>query len=200
MSDQAPKQHKALKVILGIIAALVILALIRAVVAGNTTTNSNSSTSSDASSNSGGTSNASAATSATPGLNQAANDGKFQFAISSFACGQSQLENDNQFESATAQGQFCVMKLNVKNIGSEAQQFDASAQYVYTADGKQLSYTSQGTIAANPTSSQCFSYPTINPGNSLDCSIAFDVPKGVTPTYATLHDSSFSSGVKVNLQ
>lgn len=135
-----------------------------------------------------------------PGLNQPADDGKFQFTVTGFSCGQSQLENGNEFETATAQGQFCVMKLTTKNIGNEAQEFDVSAQYVYTSDGKQLSYSSDGTIAANGQNSQCFSFPTVNPGNSLDCSVAFDVAKGVTPTYAMLHDSSFSGGVKVNLQ
>jgi hypothetical protein len=137
---------------------------------------------------------------ATPGLNQAANDGKFQFTVTSFSCGQSQLSNDNEFETATAQGQFCVLKLDIKNIGSEAQQFDNSAQYIYTSDGKRLSYATDGTTAANSSGSQCSLLPTINPGNSLSCNVAFDVPQGVTPTYAVLHDSSFSGGVKVALQ
>jgi Domain of unknown function (DUF4352) len=70
----------------------------------------------------------------------------------------------------------------IKNIGSETQQFDDSAQYFYTSDGKQLSYASDGTTAANSSGSQCNVLPTINPGNSLSCNVAVDVPRGVTPT------------------
>jgi len=200
MSDangKKPKQHKALKVILGIVAAFVLLIVIGSVIGSSSSQTANTSSTSNASSTS---SSGSAASSATPGLNHAAQDGKFQFTVTSFACGQSQLENGNEFEAATAQGQFCVMKLNVTNIGTEAQQFDASSQYVYTADGKQLSYSSDGTTAANTSGNNCYVYQTINPGNNLSCNVAFDVPSGVTPTYAMLHDSSFSGGVKINLQ
>jgi cytoskeletal protein RodZ len=192
------KQHRVLKVVLGVVALLVLLALVGAVRGSDNSGGSNSSTSS--SSDTSASNSTAAAASATPGINQPADDGKFQFTVTSFACGQSQLSNDNEFETATAQGQFCVLKLDIKNIGTEAQQFDDSAQYVYTSDGKQLSYASDGTTAANSSDSQCRLIPTINPGNSLDCNVAFDVPKGVTPTYAMLHDSSLSDGVKVNLQ
>ncbi len=187
----------------GVLTVFVVVMVVLCVIAFRVTTGGNGSTapSTPASSDSSSSSSSAqaAAAPATPGLNQAANDGKFQFTVTSFACGQSQLSNDNEFETATAQGQFCVLKLDIKNIGSEAQQFDNSAQYVYTSDGKQLSYATDGTTAANRSGSQRNLLPTINPGNSLSCNVAFDVPKGVTPTYAVLHDSSFSGGVKVNL-
>ena len=35
---------------------------------------------------------------------------------------------------------------------------------------------------------------------SVSGDIIFDIPKGVTPVTAVLHDSAFSGGVKVNLQ
>jgi Domain of unknown function (DUF4352) len=40
---------------------------------------------------------------------------------------------------------------------------------------------------------------TINPGNSVNGVLVFDVPEGVAPTYIELHDSMFSSGVLVSL-
>lgn len=43
-------------------------------------------------------------------------------------------------------------------------------------------------------------YSDINPGNSVEGVIVFDVAKDVTPAIAELHDSSFSNGVKVALQ
>jgi Domain of unknown function (DUF4352) len=185
----------------GVLAIFVVVMVVLCVVAFRATTGGgNGSTTPSTPASSDSSSSAQAAAPATPGLNQAARDGKFQFTVTSFSCGQSQLSNDNEFETATAQGQFCVLNLEIKNIGSEAQQLDNSAQYVYTSDGKQLSYASDGTTAANSSGSQCNLLPTINPGNSLSCNVAFDAPKGVTPAYAVLHDSSFSGGVKVNLQ
>jgi hypothetical protein len=39
----------------------------------------------------------------------------------------------------------------------------------------------------------------INPGNSVDGVIPFDVPEGVSPVSIELHDSMFSSGVTVDV-
>jgi len=108
--------------------------------------------------------------------------------------------NDNEFEDAHAQGQWCLLSLSYSNIGSEAQTFETSSQYVYDASGKQYSADTNGTIAANPSSSQCVMYQQINPGVSSSCVVAFDIPRGVVATYAMLHDSSVSDGVKVALQ
>jgi len=155
--SSGPKGHKALKVVLGVVAIFVFLAVVGSLLGDKSGTPGASTPSSSGTSAS---SSAAAATSATPGLNQAARDGKFQFTVTSFACGQSQLSNDNEFETATAQGQFCVLRLDIKNIGSEAQQLDNSAQYVYTSDGKQLSYANDGTTAANSSGSQCDLLPT----------------------------------------
>lgn len=95
--------------------------------------------------------------------------------------------------------QFCSMNLTVKNIGSVAQSFDASSQYVYDNTGKQYSDSSDATITANTTSSQFPVYESVNPGVTVSGIVVFDVPKGVTPVYAMLHDSGASNGIKVNL-
>jgi hypothetical protein len=39
----------------------------------------------------------------------------------------------------------------------------------------------------------------INPGNSVDGALVFDVPEGLAPAAIELHDSSFSSGLTVAL-
>lgn len=135
-----------------------------------------------------------------PTVNQPADDGKFRFVVTSFSCGQTSLVNDNQFESATAQGQWCLLALEYRNIGSEAQTFETDAQYLYDASGKQYSADPSGTMAANPSGSQCIAFQQVNPGVSSSCVVAFDVPKGAALTSAILHDSSFSGGVKVALK
>jgi hypothetical protein len=134
-------------------------------------------------------------------INQPANDGKLQFTITSFQCGVSQIEQPDDTDYVVTQGApYCVMNLSVKNISNQSQTFDSSSQYVYDAGSKQYSVDSTATIGANPTSSQFMELPTVNPGVSLSGILVFDIPAGVTPTSATLHDSSLSNGVKVSLQ
>src|SRR5579883_1202984 len=100
-----PKKHKVLKVFLGIIAVIVVLIIIGNATGGSKTNNSNGSSSGD---NSGSNS------ASTPGLNQPADDGKLEFTVTSFTCGQTTLSNDNEFETATAHGQFCVLSMDIK--------------------------------------------------------------------------------------
>ena len=39
----------------------------------------------------------------------------------------------------------------------------------------------------------------INPGNSIQVELAFDVPPGTNPAELELHDSMFSGGISVRL-
>lgn len=202
MSDTPTKKNwfKRHKIITGILAALIIFGIIGAIGDSSTPANTAPVQTVQASSNTAAHTS-SAPQPATPGLNQEARDGKFAFTVTSFICGETEItQADNSYENAQAQGQFCLMNVNVKNIGSVAQTFDASSQYVYDAGSKQYSSSSDGTIAANPSNSDFAIYETVNPGVNVSGTIAFDLPKGVTPTYAKLHDSGASNGVRVNLQ
>jgi hypothetical protein len=190
--------HKLLKAVLIVVGLLVVLGVIGNLA--SPSSKSDTSGGSSASASQGSSSSEGAKPPSTPGLNQPADDGKFRFVATTFTCGQTYLVNDNEFENATAQGQWCLLSLSYSNIGTEAQTFETSSQYVYDASGKQYSADTNGTIAANPSSSQCVTYQQINPGVSSSCAVAFDIPKGVVATYAMLHDSSVSDGVKVALQ
>ena len=187
------KRHK---IITGIL-ALIIIVVIASSASGSNKTPANTAS---ASSSGGSSKSTNTQTASTPGLNQPAADGKFQFVITAFQCGVTQIEqSDDQYETATPQGQYCEMSLTVKNISTVAQDFDDSSQYIYSAGGTQYSADNNGTIAANPSSSQFMLEPTVNPGVSISGVIAFDIPKGAAPSYAMLHDSDLSNGVKVNL-
>ncbi len=197
--DKSNKNWFAKHKVLTVIGVLVILAIIGAASGGSKSTNNKSANATTSSSSNSSVSTQTAA--ATPKLNQPANDGKFQFTITSFSCGQTQItQPDNSYSTSQAQGQFCQMNLNIKNIGTVAQNFDDSSQYVYDSNNKQYSASSDGTITANPSSSQFATLENVNPGVSISGIVVFDVPKSVTPVYAMLHDSGASNGVKVNLQ
>lgn len=130
-------------------------------------------------------------------VGQAANDGKFEFTVSSVECGKASV-GTNQYLTKTAQGQYCLLNVTVKNIGDQAQSLLSSNQYLLNASGQKYSADDVATMYNTPNGTSW--YNDINPGNSVNGAIVFDVPKDQTPTTAELHDSAFSNGVKVNLQ
>ncbi len=188
MSDQAKKKnwfarHKIMSVILG----LIVIGVITSAAGGNKgSTNTPSGSTKQASSGA-----------KTVGIGQAAQDGKFEFTVNSFKCGDTTV-GTNQYLTKTAQGEYCLMNLTVKNIGNQAQLFDASNEYVYDSSNNKLSADSTASTYANPDGSTFLNQ--INPGNSVTGTVAFDVAKGATIATAELHDSAFSSGVKVTLK
>jgi hypothetical protein len=179
------KKHK----ILTVIGVLVLLAIIGGAAGGGSkSTNSSSNTS---------TKNNSTATAA-PKLNQPANDGKFQFTVTSIQCGKPSVSSPDGYITKTAQGQYCLVGITANNIGDQSQTLDSSSQYLYDSSNKKYSSDSEASIDISPTDNTFFN--PINPGNTVSGTVVFDIPKGVTPTTAELHDSAFSGGVKVNLQ
>lgn len=132
-------------------------------------------------------------------IGQPARDGKFEFVVNSMKCGETTLSDGFGNVQATAQGQFCRFNVSVKDISTVPYSFDETAQYLYGPNGSKYSLSTNGTIWAQPSDEDPWGND-INPGNTLTGDLMFDVPKGVTPTTAELHDSGASDGVKVNLQ
>lgn len=131
----------------------------------------------------------------TTSIGSPARDGRFEFTVNSFECGESTVGDD--FMEEEAQGQFCLMEVTVENIGDEAQFFSGDNQYVYSEEGTQYSASTMATLANNPEGDELFTE--INPGNSVDGTVVFDIPEDAEAAYAMLHDSPFSGGVRVEL-
>ena len=119
-------------------------------------------------------------------------DGKFAFEISSVKCGVSKVGSGTF--SAKAQGQYCVVTMGVGNIGKEPQTFFGSNQKAFDTLGREFSNDTGADLY--DTDSQTW-LTEINPGNSLNGKVYFDVPKDAQLDYIELHDSAFSGGVKV---
>ena len=131
-----------------------------------------------------------------PGPGVPVRDGKFEFVVTGARCGVTQV--GNEFLNATPQGQYCLVAMSVKNVGDEAQLFDASSQKALNADGQTYSADSEASIYANE-SNQTF-LNEINPGNQVnDAVVAFDIPKDQALAVVELHDSPLSGGVEVAL-
>lgn len=189
--DKTGNWFKRHKILTGV-GALIVIGVIASAAGGGNKTNSTASTSNNSQSASSKTST----TTTLAKIGQPARDGKFEFTVNKQTCGVNSV--GDQYVNKTAQGQYCVLNITVKNIGNEAQTFDSSNEYVYDASNNKLS--ADGTASSYDNSGDEAFLNEINPGNSVTGNVVFDVPKGVTPVTAELHDSAFSGGVKVSLQ
>jgi hypothetical protein len=133
--------------------------------------------------------------SSNPGIGEPAADGKFTFVVNGVDC--SATEIGSEYMNTTAQGQFCMVDVTISNTGNEAQSFFGDNAKLFNAEGQEFSADSEAAIYLEDSSSL---YEEINPGNTLNSKVIFDVPSGTVPTAIELHDSAFSGGVTVDLQ
>lgn len=181
------KKHK----ILTVIGIIVLLAIIGGAASGGNKSNNNTAN------NGSGVTKSEDKAATVAKLNKPARDGKFEFVVKSVECGKTTI-GTNQYLTKNAQGQFCLMTIHVKNIGDKAQGFFGTNQKLLNAQNQQYAADDAAGVYIDQNYSTLFS--NINPGNSVEGVIVFDIPKDQTPVSAELHDSSFSDGVKINLQ
>jgi Domain of unknown function (DUF4352) len=100
----------------------------------------------------------------------------------------------NEFETVTAQGEFLNVHMTVSNIGDRTQSFNATNQKLliganeFSANGSAAMWTQSENVD-------------INPGNSIQAVVSFDLPASNTDNGVhTVHDSAFSGGAKISLQ
>jgi hypothetical protein len=130
------------------------------------------------------------------GVGDAVRDGKFEFVVSKVTCGRNRIGDTNFGKDA--QGQFCTVNVKVKNIGKEAQTLDASSQYLYGSGGQRFDADTEAAVYLGLNETRTF-LEDINPGNSVNGVLIYDIPKGQKPMKIELHDSPFSGGVTVEL-
>jgi hypothetical protein len=176
--------------ILSVIGALIMIGLI-ASAAGGGSKSTKSSSSSD-------TSKPAVATATTAKIGEEARDGKFAFTVTGVKCGEPSVTDSSGYLTKKAQGQYCLLTLSVNNIGDKQQLFSESDQKLLNASSQQYSPDSTATLYNSGNSDVFLSQ--INPGNTVSGVLVYDIPVGHTPVTAELHDSSLSSGIKVNLQ
>jgi hypothetical protein len=128
-------------------------------------------------------------------VGQPVRDGKFEFVAQKVDCGKTQV--GGQFFNKTAQGQFCLVTVSVKNISDKPQMFDGSDQKAAGAGG--VKYTHDGVAETYANDNTQTFLNQINPGNQVTGVLVFDIPQGAALTSVELHDSMFSSGVTVDV-
>lgn len=135
-----------------------------------------------------------AAEPALPGVGDSVRDGKFEFTVTQVEPGVQEI--GDEFLSQEAQGQFVLVHLTVENIGNESQYFDGNNVTAYDAKNREFTADTEAAIYLDDSNSFLNE---INPGNSVEGVVVFDVPADVTLSGLELHDSVFSGGVEVTL-
>ncbi|HZN72171.1 MAG TPA: DUF4352 domain-containing protein [Micromonosporaceae bacterium] len=122
-------------------------------------------------------------------------DGKFEFVVKKVECGKRSVGTGSLRE--TAQGQYCLVSLSVKNIGKEPQTLSDSNQKAFAPDGVEYGTDSVASLYANGDNNVWLNE--INPGNQVTGILVFDIPSNARIARLELHDSAFSGGVDVKV-
>jgi uncharacterized protein DUF4352 len=144
---------------------------------------------------SGGGDKGGSSTSASAKIGEPARDAKFEFTVKEIKCGVPSVGSELLGEKA--QGQFCLVTVNVKNIGEKPQTLFDSNQKAFSASGTEYAVDSAAGLYANK--DQGVWVNEINPGNQVTGVFVFDVPKDAQLAKLELHDSAFSGGITVQL-
>ena len=129
----------------------------------------------------------------TPGLNTAVRDGQFEFTVADVSCGHDSV--GEQWWKHEAQGEFCIVEMSVRNIGTDARRFADGSQKATGPEGHTYAADTGAGVVVNGNGNAVWNV--VNPGNAITAKIVFDVPVGGTLTSLQLHDSPFSGGVTV---
>ena len=130
----------------------------------------------------------------TAGIGDPVSDGQFTFTVHEFNCGETRVGKG--FLAEEAQGQFCIAQMTVENTGDQGTTLDAGSQYAFIDTKK---YEAEPGIGTETAQGKSFFLENINPGNSVDGIVVWDVPKGQKPNRLELHDSLFSGGVEIEV-
>jgi hypothetical protein len=129
-------------------------------------------------------------------MGKASTDGKFEFTVTKMKCAVPSVGPSGFGQQA--QGEFCLINVTIKNVGTSAEVFVDSSQQALDATGNTYSVDSGAAVYANEDSSTFLEQ--INPGNTVKGVLVFDVPKGTKLASLILHESMFTAGIKVPLK
>lgn len=130
-----------------------------------------------------------------PGIGDVVQDGDFEFVVNDVELGVDRVGND--FLGTQAQGQFVLVHATITNIGTEEVTFFGSNQNLIDSQDRTHSADTEAAIYLEDANSFLTD---VNPGNTTDVIVIFDVPADAVPAAVELHGSMFSSGVLVSVQ
>ncbi|HKE52255.1 MAG TPA: protein kinase [Actinomycetes bacterium] len=129
-----------------------------------------------------------------PGIGDPVRDGNFEFVVEKLDCGQSSI--GPALFRQTADGQYCVVTLSVRNVKNDSRTFSVVNQKLRDGD-REFSASVLATMAANGSADLINTQ--LNPAQAAQGVLVYDVPKSATPDSMELHDSLLSGGVRVRV-
>ena len=128
------------------------------------------------------------------GLGDPVRDGQFEFVVGSVDCGARSVGEG--FGRKQALEQFCLVRLEVENTGTEGRTFGGGHQYLFDGDGKRHDPDLDATVRHG--GGRLLSTH-LNPGQRLQGTLVYDVPDPIDVARVELHDGPFSGGASVEL-
>jgi serine/threonine protein kinase len=129
-----------------------------------------------------------------PGIGDPVRDGNFEFVVEKLDCGQSTI--GPPLLRQTADGQYCLVTLNVRNVKNDSRTFSLVNQKLRDGD-REFSAGVLATMAANGSADLINTQ--LNPEQAAHGVLVFDVPESASPDSIELHDSLLSGGVRVEV-
>jgi hypothetical protein len=129
------------------------------------------------------------------GLGDPVRDGQFEFVVRSVDCGAASVGEG--FTRKEAQDQFCLVALEVENTGTEGRTFGGGQQFLYDEDGNRH-HPDLDATARHERNGRLLS-SLLNPGQRLEGTLVYDVPRNVALSRVELYDGLFSGGAIVEL-
>lgn len=129
------------------------------------------------------------------GIGQPVADGKFTFTVLGVRDDGTNVLGDNPYLQSQAQGRYVFVDLVVANTGSRAQTYFPDNQKLVDERGR--TYENDQTAWMNldqPILAE------VNPGNSIQTTLVYDMSAGSVPATLQVHDSLFSGGADINLK
>jgi hypothetical protein len=122
-------------------------------------------------------------------------DDGYQFTVSKVTCGVKRV--GDSYSNEKAQGQFCLVKLQVKNVSKEPINYSEENQALVDTERKTYSPDAEAWLYIDDSDP----WGEINPGNTLKTTVPFDISKRTKPDYLLLKAGvfGFSEGVRVKL-
>lgn len=121
-------------------------------------------------------------------------DGKFEFTITGT---RTTKKLGNDLVNTTADGQFLLVSVTVRNVSDQGKTFVSIAQKLHDSQGRE--YTANPRAAIYLWEVKNLVEP-IDPGETVRGTLVFDIPSQARADHVELHDSLLSGGVDVFLR
>ncbi len=129
------------------------------------------------------------------GMGDTVRDGNFEFVVTKVEEGGTRI--GDKYFNEQAQGVFQFVHVRVTNVGDEPQMMVDSNQMLQDQEGRQFAPDSKAAILLED---KAVWIEEINPGNTFEGMLVYDMPADSKPTAIELHDSMMSGGVTVSLK